>query len=367
VAEIALMRSAFAAVLVFVPALGCREVRIVDTGNGGGSSSHAEVEASSGAGACGDTSIDPHHCGACDHDCEGGACNEGVCQPFAIATGFLPGDLALDDANVYVTRSDTGELLRFSKSGGDAITVSKGDSEAWRIGLTDADVFWGGAEGIWRAPKTGGVATQIMSEPVHVGPLTTDGGTVYFAVTEAFGRVGAVPADGGATQTIVPYASLAYDVGLLRGVKKYSSLYWVSQDEGTGELHRLVLDGGGKPETVVGGMGVATEILVAPEGVYVVDSAAQGSVARLDPSGVIEGLLASQPTPASLAIDDEALFVTLLGGGPNEGSIIRIGRTEATGIEVVASGRSSPTSLAVDAHALYWIEQSPSAVMKLVK
>src|SRR6185295_11312712 len=109
---------------------------------------------------------------------------------------------------------------------------------------------------------------------------------------------------------------------------------WVSQDAGKGELHVLYMDGGSKPEVVVSGMSTATEILDAPEGVYVVDSGFAGGVSKLDPSGIVESLIAGQPTPAGLAIDDDYLYVTLLGGSGDDGQILRVGRFEATGLEI---------------------------------
>jgi hypothetical protein len=336
---------------------GCREVRIADGGDGsGGASATGAVVGSSSSG--------PNEC---SQDCEGGACVGGVCQPFAIAEGFLPGDLVTDGQAVFVTNADTGEVLRFAKSGGPPSIVAHGDAEAWRLALTGDDVLWGGAEGIWRAPKLGGDAFQIMDAPVHVGPIAIDGSMTYFAKVEGFGSIHAVPTDGGADDTIENYASLAYDVVVHRGVKDYSRLYWVSQDAGTGELHRLVLDGQSKPEVAVSGMTLASEILDAPEGLYVADSGLEGGVVRLNPSGIVESLLAAQPTPAGLAVDQDYLYVTLLGTGENGGAIVRVGRFEATGLEIVAKGLSYPSAIAADEHALYWIQQSPGAVMKLVK
>ena len=56
-------------------------------------------------GGCGDPQTDPHNCGGCGVDCDGGACDGGACIPLAsgvLATGqLLPIALAADGANVY--------------------------------------------------------------------------------------------------------------------------------------------------------------------------------------------------------------------------------------------------------------------------
>jgi hypothetical protein len=55
--------------------------------------------------SCGYTQVDPHNCGACGHDCAGGACQAGVCVPLppgVLASGVIaPTSVAVDATNVY--------------------------------------------------------------------------------------------------------------------------------------------------------------------------------------------------------------------------------------------------------------------------
>jgi hypothetical protein len=55
--------------------------------------------------SCGYTQVDPHNCGTCGHDCNGGACDLGACVPLppgALATGLIaPVSVAVDATNVY--------------------------------------------------------------------------------------------------------------------------------------------------------------------------------------------------------------------------------------------------------------------------
>src|SRR5262249_12538358 len=65
----------------------------------GGSS----VSGSGGGAPCtGATSSDPHNCGGCGHDCLGGACDQGVCQPVVLATTVgAPNSLVVDGEDVF--------------------------------------------------------------------------------------------------------------------------------------------------------------------------------------------------------------------------------------------------------------------------
>lgn len=47
---------------------------------------------------------DPHHCGACGHDCQGGTCTQGQCGPVVLASGLsrVAGLNALPDAVVFL-------------------------------------------------------------------------------------------------------------------------------------------------------------------------------------------------------------------------------------------------------------------------
>jgi hypothetical protein len=51
---------------------------------------------------CGDTQASPSNCGACGHDCEGGGCVQGVCQPVVLeGDESFPSTLAVDGVKVY--------------------------------------------------------------------------------------------------------------------------------------------------------------------------------------------------------------------------------------------------------------------------
>jgi Stigma-specific protein, Stig1 len=90
--------------------------------------------------ACVDLKADPKNCGRCGHDCLGGECALGVCQPFTVAPGQSnPGSIVSDGLYVYWTGSDVDAknpyVARRRVDASDAIKVIA-PHEARAVGLT---------------------------------------------------------------------------------------------------------------------------------------------------------------------------------------------------------------------------------------
>jgi hypothetical protein len=78
------------------------------------------------AKACVDTTTDPKNCDTCGHDCLGGACSAGQCQPVELAqyTGGYGETISVGAQHVYVT-TDNGYIGRAAKDGGDLKPVAR--------------------------------------------------------------------------------------------------------------------------------------------------------------------------------------------------------------------------------------------------
>jgi hypothetical protein len=114
--------------------------RDVDAGDGG------PVDA-----ACdGNFSSDPRNCGSCGHDCFGGACADGACRPFVLASVNLPEGLAL--------AGDAGDRVVWSE-------LDDGDSGAWirTCRLDECD---------------GGTGTNLINR--RAWDLAADGDQIYW-------------------------------------------------------------------------------------------------------------------------------------------------------------------------------------------
>jgi hypothetical protein len=90
---------------------------------------------------CTDITADPHNCGACGHDCLGGACATSVCQPFALGT-------TSEDNNVDDLQLSQGKIYAVAES-------PYVDSQS------SAHLF-----DIWQAdPNTPGTPVKILGAP----------------------------------------------------------------------------------------------------------------------------------------------------------------------------------------------------------
>jgi hypothetical protein len=80
-----------------------QEVEAADAG----AAEAGPMEASGGdagaeGGCAADLSKDPRNCGSCGHDCLAGACTNGACEPFVLASGLSsPGAIALKSSRIY--------------------------------------------------------------------------------------------------------------------------------------------------------------------------------------------------------------------------------------------------------------------------
>jgi hypothetical protein len=98
--------------------------------------------------SCVDLKADPKNCGVCGHDCLGGDCDLGVCQPFNIVTGQTHvTQLAVDSTNVYWTGSDTAYahyyVARRRIDGSDAVKpLTSTETGAYAIAIASGNIYW---------------------------------------------------------------------------------------------------------------------------------------------------------------------------------------------------------------------------------
>jgi len=156
----------------------------------------------------------PLHCGSCDMDCRGGACNAALCSPapfivapfdFEARPGTHGVALALDETHVYFVEADTGRIRRVTKSGLDLRDLATGLAEPCDIVLSDAFVYFStcGDDGIARVPKEGG-APYVFPVVAPGARLAFADGALFFAADGTVQR--ADEADARVTLLARPYA-----------------------------------------------------------------------------------------------------------------------------------------------------------------
>jgi hypothetical protein len=129
-----------------------------------------------GAG-CIDVTDDPANCGACGHDCGGGACSAGVCMPESLAlVPNAPSELRVSgDDLVFVTRGEvtsSGTVYRLAKTGGVPAVIYRGLADYPALAIADdgtvlvADT--GQAEGCSTQSSAGSLLSFTSGTPTLV-------------------------------------------------------------------------------------------------------------------------------------------------------------------------------------------------------
>ncbi len=278
--------------------------------------------------SCGDTTSDTHNCGACGHDCLGGTCSMSVCRPVSLVTaaqGANPSRLAQDDTFLYWTAQVNDRVYRTAKNGGGTVVLTQSTSEPIPVGVDDGGIYWGDIEGIWLCPKAGCAAGPSFIAPTVEGlprGLAVDQGNVYWteegAINVLFAPKDALDASAGvlwqSDTTMVMWGDRdASDFFTERVAADGQRVYFTASD---GRLRAVAVDGGDLQ--VIGAL-----------------NESGGDDVTLDRNDVYW----SVPDPAAGFIDRVALG-TLADAG------------------AVASGLSSPTSIATDGTSLYWAAAS---------
>ena len=278
-------------------------------------------------------------CGACAHDCLGGACTAGVCEPVTIVNNQdTPTFLTADDTFFYWTCFVSGGSIWKTSIDGTVGPRELASGEPWpRAPVVDADaLYWvnqtagggvrrlalaGGAP-ITLAPSTnprglavdadnvyfceGGGQGDILSAPkMAPGPITVvaaqqqspwgmavDADNVYFSSNSAQGGIWSIPKPMGMA-TKIAEGKFAYSI-VLDG----NELFWVD-DNG---VEKLTL---GDPAPVFLGTANTIGHELAVDATHVYFASAQDgivySVPR-DPNGMVKTIATGQSKPWGLAV-----------------------------------------------------------------
>ncbi len=361
--------------------LGCGSSIVVDpeaasasatggTGTGGGGEA-GTTSSSSGGGcaapsvvcgaSCVDLESDAAHCGACDHDCQGGSCEGGICQPVAIGEGVKsPQMIAVGGGFVFAVAEN--QVLRVPTSGGPTEIVAT-EAAGYLVAAVAADaerVYWVYGGSLRYAPVTGGEVVTI--DTTTAPPFETSMGAnlalgasaIYWSYNAGIGRAALDGSDAG--------VFLALPSGTARTLALDDAfVYWTGENAGPG-LWKVPV-GGGAPVQItaddVGGVGLA----VAGGRAYTVDFANSVDSVELS-SGQIETVsFAPNSYPRCITTDLEAVYWTEFGLGS-----VRRASIEGGPLEVVADQQALPVGVAVDATSVYWANAgNPGALMKIAK
>jgi hypothetical protein len=201
---------------------------------------------SAGSAGCGmlDPQTDSKNCGACGHDCFGGACKAGVCQPVALVSNQQnPIFVAVNATNIYWDLAHGSVLTQPLAGGPPTLLYSGNDAEGLVIDSTY--IYWSTylSNTILRMPLGGGEVVTLLTTDRRPLGVAVDATSLYF--TTFYGELMKMPIGGGTPVTIMPssvsfaagVAVNATDIffGTATGVQKVPigggspALFWASQ------------------------------------------------------------------------------------------------------------------------------------------
>ena len=341
--------------------------------------------------SCVDTDTDVANCGRCGHDCLGGACMTGACQPFAIVPAQQNARrMTIDASNVYWSSEDPQAgyyLIQKAPLAGLAqgtnpttLAYDLYDLFPIDIALFGNYLYWGDGD-VSLAAK--GTVDRVATATGIPQPLGTTAGTfavaadetgVYWADTNGiFKALNGMPTDGG---TQIPIASDSHALDL---TLDQSFVYW--RDKDTGIPYRAPRTGNGAKTQVGGGQyqssaktTVAERVVVDANSLYWTDSTAD-RILKASVSGsqtVVVAALMGGSSPAGIALDSEYVYWTT----QTTGYVMRAplaGLTPQTEPTTLAPNQMQPGEIAVDDKAIYWLVLGTSStapvgsIMKLAK
>jgi hypothetical protein len=315
---------------------------------------------------CVDTDSDPLHCGQCSHDCLGGACDGGRCQPITLASGYpFPHGIAVNAQYVYWTNygddtmSEVGSVMRVNLDGSGITILAANQDKPTGIIVTADTLYWSnygtkaGGGGVMKMPLAVGSSPSPMATGLTApDDLAFDSTSIYFATNT---NQGAVLKQGFSDPNATPLIS---DQSSPFGVAVDASyLYWTNNVGGT--VMRAELTGGGIL-TLSSGETEPWDIAVDANDVYFTTKSAIRRVPR--GGGGAENLALGQSNPWGIAIDATGVY----WANHNSDQIMRL----APGVNtpaVIATAKH-PGYIALDARGIYWTETvNPGAVKKLAK
>lgn len=334
---------------------------------------------------------DPHNCGGCGHDCQGGACFADTCQPVVLASNVCPTSIAVDATNVYFTHSSQSDwaVRKVAKTGASApIDLASGAIPMYGPAQTaDGVTAWNGIA-YWIAWQSG--SSQLQSVSIAGGPITT-----LDNYTNSLARM--------VTRTLAANGTGVYWANEDNGVRRITSsgvdmispglflwngggglpypvtiavdanyAYFTSNDPPTlpqNLLNRVPIDGG--PIVTVGAVGAVvhaviplSDTAIATDGVneyWASSHQAPGMILGVPVGGGSESVAALTVNPStivtSLAVDASGVYWT-----ENDASGVVAGKSFASGLlaRTYISNQSYPFAVAVDDHAIYWVNAGTS-------
>jgi hypothetical protein len=340
-----------------------------DAGDGDGDTGPmCSPEETECGGECANLNEDPSHCGACDHDCLGGACNTGVCEPVELASEKGRLFMVHVDQNHIYYGGDGTDVGRIDKDGSnDTILVPAGmniDQREWcyTSAFTGDAVVWGndwvqpGVRGCLVPDCAGGVQTFKPGLNMYSMSYDAINGKLYW--NQASDIVEAVWPAG----SIMPFTftQSPFDI-----TTDGDYVYWVSR-VAVDDYHvrKLPVGGGNMTELAINRVD-AYALAVAPTKVIwadtnaIVEAALPNGIGGADPAE-----FAPVTNIRQIVVDDTHVYWT--SQQDNVGTVGRCPIDGCGGPPEIMAQVSQPWGITFDPIAIYFVTED-GAIYKVAK
>jgi hypothetical protein len=325
-----------------------------------------------------DTKTDPHNCGSCGHDCIGGACMSGECQPLVISSSYTPVELAVQTATstLYWTSGMTNTLYSCtlpacSTPGNNA----GGCQDTLGIAVDDANYYFTCFMGMQVYPcPNAGCGGPLPSPPYPTG-VTVDSVGIYWLIQQGAppmatgmhtGQVMSAPKDGGMPMPLRMNQNFPSSIAVESG-----KLYWTEMAGGLVSSCTVAM-GCSDYAQILGGQKNPDQIAVDASYFFVTDNgmnatSGDGSVVRAKLDGTMATTLAgARVFPRGIAVDATYVYWVDFGVAAADGTVNRV-PIAGGAVEPLATGQGQPIGIAVDDTAIYWTNNGTGQIVRLAK
>jgi hypothetical protein len=332
-------------------------------GNAGGGAAATTGEGAGGSGCASDLASSSEHCGACGHDCLGGRCESGQCQPghFTFAGG--PTCLGASSDTVYWTDYFAFYVRGLSKDGSDARSLVRLDEWHRPVDLTLAgdsifytvynplDAAQEGPGWLGRIPLAGGPPSVVATSDGGPWAIAADESHVYFTNRWSGASLSRIALDGSDVEELLPEGPPASQplAIALDATHAYVTHY------GSGSIER-VPKGGGEAETLVTGQDEIVPVLVVGDDLLWSSTEGIWSAPKSDPSSAVR--LSPSYAKSLTTLGEFVYYVSPTAFG-------RL-RRDGSDEEVLLSGLTLGADVIADGVAVYFADQGSGTIGRYV-
>lgn len=141
-------------------------------------------------GQCVDTISDDKNCGKCGHDCLGGTCTAGRCDPVVLLANTRVADFVLGANDVYIVLEGQNNVGKCAKTGCNKtptlLSAQSGQFDTRRITTDQQTLYWTSlfATSVYACPVSGCVSPATFTATSLYGAgITTDGTNIFWVTS----------------------------------------------------------------------------------------------------------------------------------------------------------------------------------------